>query len=78
MRLTIKVKLAATFIVVVAMSAAGIFLAIQNLGALDTSFNVALDGNVKRIGQDQSAFRIGVVNFDRETVPSRDDIAWTK
>jgi methyl-accepting chemotaxis protein len=50
MRLTLKVKLAATFAIVVAMSAGGMFLAIQNLGALDASFNQAMNGNVKRIG----------------------------
>jgi methyl-accepting chemotaxis protein len=49
MRLTLKVKLAATFVVVVAMSAGGMFLAIQNLGALDEAFNEAINGNVKRI-----------------------------
>jgi methyl-accepting chemotaxis protein len=49
MRLTIKAKLAATFAVVVALSAGGMFVAIQNLGNLDASFNAAMNGNVKRI-----------------------------
>jgi len=49
MRLTIKAKLAATFAVVVALSAGGMLLAIQNLGNLDASFNAAMNGNVKRI-----------------------------
>ena len=34
MRITIKAKLAATFAVVVALSAGGMFIAIQNLGNL--------------------------------------------
>ena len=50
MRLTLKAKLAATFAVVVAMSAGGMYPAIQNLGALDESFNNAVNGNVKRLG----------------------------
>ncbi|MDB5541781.1 MAG: hypothetical protein JWQ89_3508 [Devosia sp.] len=50
MRLTLKAKLAATFAVIVAMSAGGMFLAIQSLGTLDASFNAAMNGNVKRIG----------------------------
>jgi methyl-accepting chemotaxis protein len=48
-RLTIKTKLAATFAVVVALSAGGMFVAIQNLGNLDASFTAAMEGNVKRI-----------------------------
>ena len=49
MRLTIKAKLAATFAVVVLMAAGAMFMAIQALGSLDSSFNDALNGNVKRI-----------------------------
>ncbi|MBN9314792.1 MAG: methyl-accepting chemotaxis protein [Devosia sp.] len=49
MRLTIKAKLAATFGVVVAMSAGGMFVALQNLGAMNDSFNSTINGNVKRI-----------------------------
>ena len=49
MRFTIKAKLAATFAVVVALSAGGMFIAIQNLATLDASFTAAMDGNVKRI-----------------------------
>ena len=49
MRLTLKVKLAATFAVVVAMSAGSMYLAIQNLGNLDASFNEAMDGGVARL-----------------------------
>src|SRR3569833_688072 len=54
MRLTIKTKLAATFVVVVAMAASGMYIAIQNLGALNDSFNNAVNGNVKRIGLEQA------------------------
>src|SRR3569623_635002 len=53
MRLTIKTKLAATFVVVVAMAASGMYIAIQNLGSLNDSFNNAVNGNVKRIGLEQ-------------------------
>jgi len=48
-RLTIKTKLAATFAVVVLLSAGGMLVAIQNLGSLDAAFNAAINGNVKRI-----------------------------
>ena len=50
MRLTLKAKLAATFAVVVAMSAGSMFVSLQNLGALDTSFNAAMSGNFMRMG----------------------------
>ena len=49
MRLTIKTKLTATFVVVVALSAASMFMALDNLGKLDQSFTAAVEGNVKRI-----------------------------
>jgi methyl-accepting chemotaxis protein len=49
MRLTIKVKLAATFAVVVALSALSMFIALQNLGNLNGSFNEAMDGGVARM-----------------------------
>ncbi len=50
MRITIKTKLAVTFLVVIAMSAAGMLVAINNLGALDASFKAATEQNVVRIG----------------------------
>jgi methyl-accepting chemotaxis protein len=50
----LKVKLAATFAVVVALAAAGMYVAIQNLGSLNDSFNAAVNGNVKRIGLEQA------------------------
>jgi methyl-accepting chemotaxis protein len=55
MRLTIKAKLAATFAVVVLMSAGAMFAAIQALGNLDASFNEALNSNVKRIALAEDA-----------------------
>ena len=49
MRVTIKMKLAAAFVVVVAVSAVSMFIALQNLGGLDDSFNAAMDGGVARM-----------------------------
>jgi methyl-accepting chemotaxis protein len=49
MRLTIKVKLAATFAAVILLSGASMFIALQNLGALNDSFSAAMEGNVQRI-----------------------------
>jgi len=55
MRLTLKLKLTVTFAVIVAMSAGAMYLAIQALGSLDTSFNQALNSNVKRIALAEEA-----------------------
>ncbi|HVX82622.1 MAG TPA: methyl-accepting chemotaxis protein, partial [Devosiaceae bacterium] len=49
MRITIKAKLAATFAVVVAVSAVSLFIAIQDLGGLNNSFNQAMDEGVARL-----------------------------
>ncbi len=49
MRLTIKAKLTTAFAVVIALSGVSMFIALQNLGALNDSFSAALEGNVKRI-----------------------------
>ncbi|MDR3475519.1 MAG: methyl-accepting chemotaxis protein, partial [Devosia sp.] len=49
MRLTIKLKLAATFVVVILLSAVSMFIALQSLGSLNTSFNDAMDGGVARL-----------------------------
>jgi len=49
MRLTIKVKLAVTFAGVILLSGVSMFVALQNLGAMDTSFGAAMEGNVARI-----------------------------
>ncbi|MDR3471507.1 MAG: methyl-accepting chemotaxis protein, partial [Devosia sp.] len=49
MRLTLKVKLAATFAVVIVMSAVSMFIALQNLGSLNDSFTQAMEGGVARL-----------------------------
>ena len=49
MRLTIKVKLAATFAVVILLSAISMVVALQNLGSLNNSFATAMGEGVKRI-----------------------------
>ncbi len=49
MRLTIKAKLAATFAVIVAMSAGGMVLGIQNLGTVNEALNGIVQGNSQRI-----------------------------
>src|SRR5690554_411613 len=43
MRMTIKTKLAATFVTVVALSAGSMLLAIQNLGQLNDSLNTIVN-----------------------------------
>jgi methyl-accepting chemotaxis protein len=49
MRITITAKLAATFVVVIALSAISMLVALQSLGSLNNAFVGAMDGNVKRI-----------------------------
>ena len=49
MRLTLKTKLAATFVVVIALSGTSMFIALQNLGSLNDSFEEAINTNLKRI-----------------------------
>jgi methyl-accepting chemotaxis protein len=49
MRLTLKVKVAATFAVVIVLSGVSMFIALQNLANLDQSFNEAMDGAVARL-----------------------------
>ena len=49
MRFTIKVKLAATFAVVILLSAVSMFIALENLGSLNDSFNKAMDEGVARL-----------------------------
>ena len=48
MRLTIKTKLTATFVVVVALSAASMFLALQSLGQLNQTMDEIVNGPVER------------------------------
>ena len=50
MRLTIKTKLAAVFGVVVALSAGSMFIALQNLGELNTELETI--GNVRSANRD--------------------------
>ena len=49
MRLTIKAKLTAIFVVVIVLSGISMLIALQNLAAFNDSFRDATDGNVKRI-----------------------------
>ncbi len=73
MRLTIKAKLATTFVVVVAMSAVGMFMGIQNLGALNDSLDNIVQGNVQRvqIANDINARSIRVVRMKRTSSSPR-------
>lgn len=48
MRLTIKTKLTATFVVVVALSAASMFMSLQSLGQLNQSMDDIINGPVDR------------------------------
>ena len=48
MRLTIKTKLAATFVTVVALSGASMFMALQGLGNINSSLSAAIAGPVER------------------------------
>ncbi len=49
MRLTIKLKLAATFVGIIALSAVSMFVALQSLNSMDAAFTVAMKQNVKLI-----------------------------
>jgi methyl-accepting chemotaxis protein len=49
MRFTIKLKLAATFAVVIALAAVSMVVALMNLGSLNQSFNTAMDEGVARL-----------------------------
>ncbi|WIY52225.1 methyl-accepting chemotaxis protein [Devosia sp. YIM 151766] len=51
MRLTIKTKLAATFVAVVALSGASMFLALQGLGTINQSMDTVINGPVQRSQQ---------------------------
>ncbi|HWU19105.1 MAG TPA: methyl-accepting chemotaxis protein [Devosia sp.] len=48
MRLTIKTKLAATFVAIVALSGISMFMAVQNLGALNDEMDRIIEGPVQR------------------------------
>ncbi|KQT44241.1 hypothetical protein ASG47_16930 [Devosia sp. Leaf420] len=75
MRLTIKTKLAATFVTVVATSAVGMFMGIQNLGALSSSMEAMVDGNVERIqiAADLNARTLRVARDEKNLILASDD-----
>ena len=66
MRLTIKTKLAATFVVVVALSAASMFLALQSLGQLNKSMDDIVNGvaarslDMREMQEDLTAIGYGI------------------
>jgi methyl-accepting chemotaxis protein len=49
LRLTIKLKLAATFVGIIGISAVSMFIALQSLNNMDEAFTGAMEHNVKRI-----------------------------
>lgn len=75
MRLTIKTKLATTFVVVVAMSAVGMVMGIQNLGALSASMESMVKGNVQRIqiAADLNARTLRVARDEKNLILSSDE-----
>ena len=62
MRLTIKTKLAATFVTVVALAGVSMFLALQNLGTINESMDSIVNGPVERSAVLQD------IQFDLATV----------
>ncbi|KKC33297.1 HAMP domain-containing methyl-accepting chemotaxis protein [Devosia psychrophila] len=65
MRLTIKTKLAAVFTVVVALSGASMFLALQGLGNINASMGSVIDGPVQRSqGLKQIQFKMTSIASD--------------
>ena len=74
MRLTLKAKLGATFAVVVLLSAASMFIALQALGSLNESFSAAMDGNVQRImiADDLSALTLEVARDEKNIILTTD------
>ena len=62
MRLTIKTKLAATFVVIVALSGASMFIALQNLGQLnDTLELLGKDRTLERLNDAVSQLPISPI-----------------
>ncbi|KQX35240.1 chemotaxis protein [Devosia sp. Root436] len=74
MRLTIKVKLAATFAVVIVLSAISMVVALQNLGSLNNSFGIAMNENVKRIqlAADLEVATLEVARDEKNLILTRD------
>jgi len=79
-RLTIKAKLTATFVVVIVLSGISMFIALQNLGALNDSFSAATEGNVKRIqiASDLEVATLGVARDEKSFILTRDPVALDK
>ena len=75
MRLTLKVKLGATFATIVVLSGVSMFVAIQNLGYLNSELNKIVDGNVQRIAiaNDMSAAAYRIARDEREHIIAVDD-----
>ena len=75
MRLTLKVKLGATFTTIVVLSGISMFVAIQNLNSLDTELNKIVEGNVKRIelANEMSAASFRVARDERSHILATDD-----
>jgi methyl-accepting chemotaxis protein len=74
MRLTLKVKLAATFAVVVAMSAGSMFIAIQNMGTIKQSLDNIVTGDfagVNAAGDIETAVA-NIAKDERDLVLSHD------
>ncbi|KRA96739.1 hypothetical protein ASD83_16815 [Devosia sp. Root685] len=76
--MTIKTKLAATFVVVVAMSAIGMFMGIQNLAALSGSMEAMVEGNVQRIqiAADINARTLRVARDEKNLILASDETAF--
>ncbi|SMQ73083.1 methyl-accepting chemotaxis sensory transducer [Devosia lucknowensis] len=75
MRLTIKTKLAAVFTTVVALSGAGMFIAIQNLGTINERMDTIVNGPVTRsLALKQMQYDMASVSNDiRSMIISTDD-----
>lgn len=77
MRLTIKTKLIAAFATVIVLSAISMAVALLNLGALNTSFSAAMEGNVKRIqlAADLEASTLKVARDEKNLILAHDAAA---
>ncbi|HTJ57330.1 MAG TPA: methyl-accepting chemotaxis protein [Devosiaceae bacterium] len=75
MRLTLKVKLTAVFAVIVVISGVSMFIALQNLGSLNDSFNQAMDGGVARmlLADDVQSDTLDLARDERSNILSTDD-----
>jgi methyl-accepting chemotaxis protein len=75
MRLTLKAKLGVTFATIVVMSGVSMFVAIQNLGYLNSELNKIVDGNVKRVevANDMSSAAYRIARGEREHIIATDD-----